>query len=443
MLSLSFWIGMLVIPGFVLDGSGYSSTLRTRVEKWTQPLQWVCLLVLLISQGVTFILQMAQSQNSSALGLATAAQTLIQSPYGFLWIARIICILGSLALLGWTTTQSHAVRFFLIVWLFLAALILLTYAFTNPIAESNAQFHVYAIVLLWFSSSAQSTWFGSLACISYVLLPLMKMIEPEYRNAILTSMLRRVRHLLLIAICILSVSELYLAMISLNSTQQFISAPYGRALLVKWLLLLTMILFSACLFFVLRPQLSSSPPVDRQAPAQGIHRTALKRTTRTLQRLFSIQAWLGIAVLLCAALLTTLVPPFIFSGENARQHIPPSATATDTNTTQTKQVGNLSVMLKITPGVAGQANTAIVTLTDTRTSKELTDAHIEIYPNMELMPMPSVQASMIGGTPEYRVTFAQGTTFSMSGVWDIRLVIKLPDQTPLVVVFTMQFFFPL
>lgn len=446
LLSLAFWIGMLVIQGFVLHGFEQSSPLLARAKKWTQPLQWICLLVLLIGQIVTFILQaaqLAQAQNGGSLALATSAQILIQSTDGFLWVARIIYILGSLALLGWATSQSHSARLFLIAWLILAALIVLTYAFTDQVAQSNTQFHVYAIVLVWFSLVAQSTWFGGLACLGYVLLPLIKTIEAERRNEILTDVLSRFHRLTLIAICVLFVSELYLTMISLSNTQQFISTSYGRAILVKWILLLIMILFSACAFFVLRPALSTLPPANIEIAAQDIHRAALRWRTRNLQRLFSIQASLGMAVLLCAALLTILVPPIVFPAKNARQHIPPSTTPTSTSTTQTKQVNNLSVMFTVTPGVTGVSNTVIVRLTDAHSGKAVTNAHIEISPNMELMNMGTVQATMTGGTPAYKATFAQGTTFSMSGIWDIKLIIQLPDQSPHTIIFSVLFLSPL
>jgi putative copper export protein len=448
MLSLAFWIGMLVIKCIVLNGFEQSSILLARSEKWSQPLQWICLLVLLVSQIVTLILQVtlfSQSQNAGPLDPATSGQTVIQSSYGFLWIARIIFILGSLGLLWWATSRQNQLRLsqpFTIVWLILAGLVLLTYPFTDDVAQLNTQLYIYAIVLIWLSLAAQYIWFGGLAYLAYVLIPLLKTIEAGRRNEILTNLLRRFHPLMLITMCVLFVSELYLTRISLSNIQQFRTTSYGRASLVKWVLILMMILFSAYTFFVLRPKLSTSTTlqsVNTGISARDMHRVALNQTTRSVQRLFSIQSWLGVAVLLCAALMTIFVPPIGLPGENSRQNIPSSGTPANTNATQTKQVDNLSVMLAVTPAVTGVSNTVIVTLTDTHSGKPVTNAHIEISPNMELMNMGTVQATMTGGTPAYKATFAQGTTFSMSGIWDIKLIIQLPNQGPLIIVFTILF----
>jgi uncharacterized membrane protein len=54
---------------------------------------------------------------------------------------------------------------------------------------------------------------------------------------------------------------------------------------------------------------------------------------------------------------------------------------------------------------------------------------------MELMDMGTVRATMMGGTPTYRATFAQDITFSMTGTWDITLSIQLPNQLHDTVVF--------
>ena len=228
--ALTFWIGILVIEGIVYNGKEQSSALLIHSRKQTQPLQWFCLLALLIGEIIVLILraaQFTQSLTGNTLDPVVLGQILFQSTYGSLWIARVIFILGSLGLLWWTTNQqnqpnstrnrkrsgfsrhrdyltqeqflvkkgaqvaesqsttslalSSSLRAFTIAWLILAGLILITYALSGDAAQRDAQLPIYAIVLGWLSLAAQYTWFGGLAYLGYVLLPLLSIIEPDRR----------------------------------------------------------------------------------------------------------------------------------------------------------------------------------------------------------------------------------------------------------------------
>ena len=458
MLALTFWIGRLVIEYVVYNREEKSSSLLILSRKRVQLLEWLCLTILVIGEIVTLILraaQVTQSLNGNTLDLAILGQILFQSIYGLLWFVRLILIFGLQGLLWWTTnrqrlaapTGKQAHLDFTLVLLIVAGLILLTYALSEQDAQLTAQLHTYAVVLDWFSLAAQCIWFGGLAYFGYVLLPLLSLIEPDRRAGILTFLLRRFYPLMLVAICVLFASELYLTTVSLSNIKQFITETYGRTLLVKWILILIMIIFSAYAFFVLyrKPvrQATLLPLVNAEAPVQHIRQPGLNQTTRSLRQVFSIQSWLAVAVLFCTALISFFATPIVFSNTNSSQHVltgnVPTGTPPDTLPTQTKQVGSLSVMLTVTPSKIDVANTVIVRLTDVRSGKPLTSARIEISTNMVVMDMGTVRATMTGGTPAYKATFAPYITFSMSGVWDIKLTIQLPEQTSLKVVFTVLF----
>jgi putative copper export protein len=459
MIALTFWIGILVIENVVINSDGQYSALVARSRKQAQPLQWLCLSVLLVSEIIVFILwtaQLTQSLNGNAIDHATLGQILFQSSYSYIWIARVILILGSMALLWWTQNRpgptrkqaqevvkmqaystereklpsskiSSSFQPLGIVWFILAGFILFTYAISGDAAQLSTLLHFYAITLDWLTLAAQCIWFGGFAYLCYVLLPLLLMIEPDRRAGTLAALLLRFQPLMLAAICVLFVSEILLTTISLSNMQQFITAPYGRALLVYGALIFILCIMSAYELFVLRPKLirqaASLPAVSAEVPTRQVHQAATDQTIGSLRQILSVQSWLGAAVLLCATLVTFYTPPIVIDGQQVK-----TSTSSSLLTTQTKQVDHLSVTLSVTPGKVNAANTVTVKITDTRSGQLVTNAHLVISTNMDQMDMGTVRVILAGGTPIYSAKFAQYKTFSMTGIWDITLSIQLPQH---------------
>ncbi len=89
--ALSFWIGILIIEGFVLTGVERTSNLLESARKQSRPLQWLCLAALFIGEIIVLFLrdvQYTQLLNGSAFELSALGSILFQSMYGYLWIAR-------------------------------------------------------------------------------------------------------------------------------------------------------------------------------------------------------------------------------------------------------------------------------------------------------------------------------------------------------------------
>lgn len=473
MIALTFWIGILVIENVVFNGEGQYSAFAARSRKQALPLKWLCLSVLLVSEIIVFILrtaQLTQSLNGNAVDHATLDQILFQSSYSYIWIARVILILGSMALLWWTQSRPNPTRKQAhssfsrrsdhmmqaqevvkkqaystegekhlssktsssfqplgIVWLILAGFILITYAISGDTAQQSTQLHFYAITLDWLTLAAQCIWFGGFAYLCYVLLPLLLMIEQDRRAGTLATLLLRFQPLVLAAICVLFVSEILLTTFSLSNMQQFINAPYGRALLVNGALIFILSIMSIYELSVLRPKLNRQaaflPAASAEAPTRQVRQAATDRTIRSLRKILSIQSWLGAVVLLCVTLVTFYAPPIVIDGQQVKTSIPSSLL-----TTQTKQVDYLSVTLSVIPGKVNAANTVTVKITDTRSGQLVTNAHLVISTNMYQMDMGTRRVIVAGGTPMYSATFAQYTTFSMTGIWDITLNIQLPQH---------------
>jgi putative copper export protein/methionine-rich copper-binding protein CopC len=516
LLALTLWVGILAVGGFVIahpegeqtsSGATHKASSRESEPSETSPmlivpassipLQWLCLMALLVGEFITLILRatfLTQGLGGSGIDLGALRQLVVETSYGHLWLVSVVCIGIALGLLWWTTQGQDSAdntpgtrqtkgrfshlrqqvaqeagttlldedakkadvaesstspasatagvvglpRWYTIVGLALAGLILLTMAFSSDEAQL-AQPHASAVVLNWLYLVAQSLWFGGLAYLGYVLLPLLPVDKPDHHGEILASLLQRLTRPILAIFGVLLVSGLFLSESSLTSAQQLINDPYGRALLVKLILIILMFVLSVYTLFIIRPNLARQalllPVVEAELPARRVRQSALQRTERRLKQSLTIQSWLGGGVLLCAALMTFYAPPIVFPPANytSAASTNTASPATTTNA-QTQKVGNLSVTLQVLPGRVDYANTVVITINDSD-GNPVTDAQVQLRTNMELMDMGTAHATVKGGNPTYIAVFDKDAAFSMSGVWDIGVHIERPNQTPVQTVF--------
>ncbi len=324
-------------------------------------------------------------------------------------------------------------RFSKLRWLILAGLILLTMAFSADTAQL-AQQQISAIVLIWLQLLAQAAWFGGAAYLGFVLLPLLPTIASDSRGELLVNVLRSYTPLLLAALSVLFISELFLIETTISDASQWLNDPYGRALLINILLLVLMLIFTGYSFFYLLPKLRRQiillPVVNADLPARRTRRSVLEQTESSLKRAMHILTVMGAFVLLCAAFMGFFAPPIVFPPLNIGA-ISSLAHSTNGQATQTQQVGNLSVSLEVVPAQADTSNTVIITLKD-NSGTPVTDAHVRISTNMELMNMGTARKDLLAqdGSSTYVAVFSAGQAFSMAGSWDVTLSIQRPNSAP-------------
>jgi len=328
-----------------------------------------------------------------------------------------------------------------IVWFVLAGLILLTIALTSDAAQL-AQPHASAIVLDWLYLAAQSMWFGTLTYLGYLLLPLLQIVEPHHYAGTCALLLRRLTTPALGTFGVLLVSGLFLSESSLSSVQQLLTDPYGRALLVKIMLIVLMLMFSVYGLFAIRPKLARQtallPVVDVELPARRARQSALERTVHRLRQTLKLQSWMGAGALLCAALMAFYAPPIVFPANSYAISTSAASPSSAAINAQTQKVGNLSVTLEVLPGRVDYANTVVVTIDDNQ-GNPVTDAQVQLTTNMELMDMGTAHATVKGGNPTYIATFNKDAAFSMFGAWDITVRIQRPNQAVVQTVFKVTF----
>ncbi len=324
-------------------------------------------------------------------------------------------------------------RWHTLAWLILAGLILLTIAFSADTAQL-AQQQISAIVLIWLQLLAQAAWFGGAAYLGFVLLPLLPTIASDSRGELLVNVLRSYTPLLLAALSVLFISELFLIETTISDASQWLNDPYGRALLINILLLVLMLIFTGYSFFYLLPKLRRQiillPVVNADLPARRTRRSVLEQTESSLKRSMHILAVMGAFVLLCVAFMGFFAPPIVFPPLNIGT-ISSFAHPTNAQAIQTQQIGNLSVSLEVVPAQADTSNTVIITLKD-NSGTPVTDAHVRISTNMELMNMGTARKDLLAqdGSSTYVAVFSAGQAFSMAGSWDVTLSIQRPNSAP-------------
>src|SRR5438067_13890426 len=196
-------------------------------------------------------------------------ELMFYTTYGYLWLVRIALIVLALVFFGWTTrstrrpsngmrnstsTRTKGKTRYTFVMLILAGLILFTLALSEDVTHLTQE-HVSAVILDWLFLVAQGIWFGGAAYLGFVLLPLLPAFEPELHARSLVSLVQRFTPLIAGSIGVLLVSGLFLVETSLGSVQQIFTDPFGRALLVRIILVAILLLLSIYTLLFLAPQL--------------------------------------------------------------------------------------------------------------------------------------------------------------------------------------------
>ena len=481
MAALTLWIGILVTERLIFARVERVTDLLDRVRRQAIPLQWLCLSAMLVGEIVTLALRsvhITRALNNGVLDFSALPALLTETWYGQLWMIRCLLLILALVLLWWMTRPQHeqeteqtvqrlpattrtgplrlqqagtlntttgsikAIRNVLpvtttaplqrynILWFLLAGLIVCTYALTEN-AVSVIQPYISAVVLSGLSLLAQCVWFGGLAYLGYVVLPLLSIVDLDSNTETIIGFLRRMTPFILGGIGIQFVSMLFLSETTIPALHLFVDDAYGRSLLVRLILIALALLVSLYILFVIRPKLTRQtlllPVVNAELPARRTRQSALERTTRHLRGLVNVQALLGGGVLLCAALMSFYAPPIVFPNTS---YTGPSATTTGTPTstnTQQQKVGTFTVGLQVSPGRVTSANTVVVSITDA-TGKAVTNAKVEIITNMQAMDMgTAVQNAKTRGAT-YVATFAPGETFSMSSLWNVEIRFQIPGK---------------
>jgi methionine-rich copper-binding protein CopC/uncharacterized membrane protein len=484
--SLTLWIGLLLIERLLSANMGRTLLLVERVQKQSFSLQWLFLSVLLMGECVTLVLRAINLnivQQQPLFNLSTLAGLIIATHYGLFWLVRIIVLLIAMGLLyrhsrikvpepeppprkitantgplrQYVTGELRAVTTaslpkervkqevgphqhlppYRSSWipLLLAGIFLLMHVLSGE-STQVLQPHISAVVLDWLNLGAQGLWFGGLAYLGYVLLPILPAVEHDHHTEILSSLLRRLMPYLSIAVGVQLVSRLFLSEASISNGQQLITDDYGRTLLVQSVLVVLLLACAIYTQFILQPRLMRQalllPVVNAELPARRKRQTTLDQSRHTFKQMTRVQSWLGAAVLLCSAFMAFFAPPIVFPNVDYNNPVNAAPTPTNNQTSsqaqsQTKQIGSFTVTLQLQPGQAGANNKLTLTIKGSD-GKPVTNATVQIDTNMQSMDMGTDHVTLNGGHSTYVATFGPAEAFSMSGPWQVNVRIQQPGQ---------------
>jgi putative copper export protein len=327
--------------------------------------------------------------------------------------------------------RTTAARWQTATWPALAALMLLTVAFSGDTAQL-AQAHYSAIILTWLQLLAEAILFGGAAYLGFVLLPSLITLKPDHHSDFLLNLLRYYIPVALASLAVIALGSLFVAETTISNAQQWLNDPYGRSLLVMLLLFALVLIFALYSFFYVRPALRRQvillPVVHADLPGRRARHSALEQTENSLKHAMHILASLGAGVLLCAALMAFFAPPVVFPNIDYKLTI--TSNPAPQQNVLTQQAGNLNVSFQLQPGHVGVANTMMITLKDKATGQPVTNARISALTNMQIMDMGLVNKELAasGSDGTYTATFQPGESFTMIGVWVISLSIQQPGQ---------------
>jgi putative copper export protein/methionine-rich copper-binding protein CopC/nitrogen fixation protein FixH len=492
-----FWMGAQLWSNFVLGLSSQAHqeerTINERVEqRFEQRLSLPILIMLLLANIGVLVgqaLNLTGGNWAGAFSPTLLGEMASSGRFGTYWMMREIVIAVALLLAIYMVVRKQRPRIINnvlpLVNLFLGSLLFVAISMSSHASAVSANIVVFAVVIDWLHLLAAGLWVGGMMYIATTYLPVLKRRSMAERARSLVTVIPYFSPLAIAGVLIMSITGPFSATFHLNSWQQFLTTAYGRALVVKILLVGGLLLTSAIHVGLLRPRLKkeykkyayavqrlknlqatqapvgaqlTAPPEQAQtstaeegssinrgstaqqattttAPAEPPRETRLLsqqvklregRLTKKTQRLSSVLRWeplLGVAVLVCVGLMN------VFAGT-----LSPIATAAQQSSNAKNQPFNatvrttdnkFTVALNVNPNRSG-TNVFTVTVFDNSTNKPTTNVGVSLYTTMLDMDMGTDTVNML---PDGKGHFSVNGDLSMPGDWQIRIQVRTPDAT--------------
>lgn len=392
------------------------------------------------------------------LGQATSGR------FGTYWLARMAVILLAMLIGCFVSLSKKRPRIvnaaLPLVNLFLGALLFIAMTMSGHAAAVVSAFLPYSVIVDWLHLLAAALWVGGMIYILLVYLPILRSRSFLERARSLLALLPAYSPLAIAGVVIMAITGPLNATFHLTDISQFFTTSYGRALLIKTLLVCALLATSAYHVFLLRPRLkkeyqkylytkgrleklqaseksseleenqraSERAPVENKLLARQVklREERLSKGTSGMTRVLSWEPWLGVAVLVCVGLMNifagTLVPA------SAAQEPSGSSTpvANAFNGTQKTSDGHYSVSLNVSPNRFG-SNVFTVQIKDLQTGKNLgpDEAGVTIYTTMLDMQMGTDSVNL---KPDGKGGFSASQDFSMAGNWNVEVQLRTLDN---------------
>lgn len=482
-----FWVAAQFWINFVLQSSaekhpeeqGLNTQIEQRFERrFSLP---TLALLLLANVGVLYgqVLTLTGNNWGSAFSWKLLSEQATSGRFGTYWLLRVAVILLAMLVSLYmllSRRRPHFVNQILpLLNLFLGAVLFIALTMSGHAAAVSGVLVPYSVVIDWLHLLAAALWVGGMIYILLVYLPSLTRRPLHERARSLLTILPQFSPLAIAGIVIMAITGPLNATFHLTSVDQFITTAYGRALLIKILLVGALLATSAYHVGLLRPRLkkeyrkyayaknrleqtrptataenSGATETDANSPAaeeaksdqrqQGnnkqlaqqvkLREGRLAKKTGQMTRVLRWEPWLGVAVIVCVGLMNvfagTLTPANALTGQP-----PINANGTATggvfNGTAKTSDGKYSVTLNVNPNHFG-TNVFTVHVTDAQTGKQLgaNQAGVTVYTTMLDMDMGTDSLDL---QPDGKGGFSGRGDLSMGGNWRIRVQVRTLDNT--------------
>ncbi len=464
-----FWMGGQLWVNFVLQSSAEKHPeeqgLNTRMgQRFERGFSLPTLVILLLANiGVLYgqVLTLTGNNWGAALSLNLLSKQATIGGFGTYWLLRMAVTLLALIVGLYMVLSKQRPRLvnqaLPLINLFLGAMLFLAVTLSGHAVAVNALFLPFSVVIDWLHLLAAALWIGGLFYILLIYLPVLKQYTLSERVRSLLVILPAFSPLAIGGIALMAITGPLNATFHLSSPDQFVATAYGRALLVKVLLVAVLLVVSAWHVGLLRPRLKreyqkytyaherlekiqarvNKDAVETEVQASGeqsksvkqlaqqvkLREERLEKKTALMTRILRWEPWFGVAIIVCVGLMNvfgnTLTQPAA-----AQQPQQQSVTHAFTGTAKTSD-GKYSVTLNVNPNQFG-LNTFTVTAKDLSTGEQLgaNQANVTIFTTMLDMDMgtQSVDLQFNG-----KGSFSGSGELSMGGNWQIQVLLRTPD----------------
>ena len=443
-LGVVFWMGAQLWRTFVLqlaeDDQPEHVAIRQREEERFEKRFSLPALGLLFLANIGVLLglslSLANGQWSQMFALSTLTGLISHGQFGTYWIIRELVIVLAIAVSMYTLLArqlSKGTRATL-SWinLVLGLALLTAVTLSGHAAAVSGNVAVFAILGDWLHLLAASLWVGGMMYIATIYLPVLQSSSLMEQTRSLLTTLPRFSPLAYTGVIIMSLTGPLNATVHLTSLDQLYTTAYGRALVVKGLLVGGMLLTSAIHVWRFRPQLAKTyqryltTKEDSQATAQQVKMLEMSVSGQT-RRLTNVLRWeplLGIAVLLCVGLMNVFAGTLLPTTSGQTPGIQPPSTASSFSTTASTSDNKFQVKISVTPNTFG-SNVFTTTVMDPNGQTD-TNVGVSLYLSGIDMDMGT---EVINLQPDGKGSFSGRGDLTMGGRWRIRIQIRTPDNT--------------
>jgi len=450
-----FWVGAQLWLVFVLhpvseDHKEQSNTNQQVQLRFERLFSFPTLLVLLLANiGVLLgqALNFTGGQWGPAFALTLLSNLATSGRFGTFWMMREIVIGAALLL-------SLCMLFFkrrpkvinsLLPWanliLGLALFIAITMSSHATAVSKNVVF--YAVPIDWLHLLAAAFWVGGIMYIATTYLPVIHRAPIAERARSLITVLPYYTPWAIAGVAIMAVTGPFNATFHLTSWVQFITTAYGRALVVKILLVGALLTTSSIHVGLLRPRLKkeywkyayvagrvavdqattvSDRPTKLLVQQVNLREGRLSKKTRLLTEVLRWEPLLGVAVLVCVGLMNIFANTLSPTSTQQQQ---PTGTVKPFNTTVKTTDNKFTIMLNVNPNRFG-TNIFTVSVVDNSTGKPTTNVGVSLYTTMLDMDMGTDTVNLL---PDGKGHFSASGDLSMGGNYQIRIQIRTPNNT--------------